>query len=100
MYHLFTICLILICIFILQYQWHLPTDYDALGDDIDFESDGINCCIETTFDDAEGNTNDMLRMNENTFTFLSPVAEKLHQDISNSSLSNLKMHTQNTIQAS
>ncbi len=42
----------------------------------------------------------MLRMNENTFTFLSPVAEKLHQDISNSSLSNLKMHTQNTIQAS
>ncbi len=42
----------------------------------------------------------MLRINENTFTFLIPVAEKLHQDISNNSPSKLKMHTQNTIQAS
>jgi hypothetical protein len=61
------------------------TNYEALRDDIDFESDAKTCCLETTFDDATGNaenatgnTNDMLRMNENTFTFLSPVEEKLH----------------------
>jgi hypothetical protein len=42
----------------------------------------------------------MLRINENTFTFLYPVAEKSHQDISNNSPSKLQMHTQNTIQAS
>jgi hypothetical protein len=79
-------------------------NYEALGDAIDFESDAITCCLETTFDDstgntddATGNTHDTLRMNENTFTFLSPVAEKLPQDISNNSQSKLKMHTQNTI---
>jgi hypothetical protein len=42
----------------------------------------------------------MLRMNKNTITFLSPVAQKLHQNISNNSPSKLKMHTQNTIQTS
>jgi hypothetical protein len=39
-------------------------------------------------------------MNEYTFTFLSPISQKLHQNISNKSPSKLKMHTQNTIQAS
>ncbi len=39
-------------------------NYEALGDDIDFESDGITCCLETTFDNATDNTNDMLRMNQ------------------------------------
>jgi hypothetical protein len=39
-------------------------DIDALGYDIDLESDGITCCLETFFDDATGNTNDMLRMNQ------------------------------------
>jgi hypothetical protein len=42
----------------------------------------------------------MLQMNENTFTFLSPIAQKMHQTISNNSPSKLKMHTQNNIQAS
>jgi hypothetical protein len=39
-------------------------------------------------------------MNENNFTFLSPIEQKLHQNISNSSPSKLKTHTRNTIQAS
>jgi hypothetical protein len=75
-------------------------NYEALGDTIDFQCDAITCNFEPTFDDATDNTddatgitNDMLRMNENTFTFLSPVAQKLHQDISNNSPSKLKMHT-------
>jgi hypothetical protein len=81
------------------------TNYEALGDDIDFESDANTCCLKTTFDDATGitddatgNTNDMMRMNENTFIFLSPVAEKLYQDISNNSPSKLKMHSRNTME--
>jgi hypothetical protein len=82
-------------------------NYVALRDTIDIESDAITCCLKRTFDHATGNTDDatgitddMLRMNENTFTFLSPVADILHQDISNNSPSKLKMHTQNTIQVS
>ncbi len=81
--------------------------FEALGDDIDLKTYAITCCLKTTFDDATGNTDDttgntddMLRMNENTFTFMSPVAEKLHQDISNNSPSKLKMHTQNNMQVS
>jgi hypothetical protein len=81
-------------------------NYEALGESIDFQSDAITHSLEPTFDDETGNnddttgiTNVMLRMNENTFTFLRPVAQILHQDISNNSPSKLKMHTQNTIQA-
>jgi hypothetical protein len=80
---------------------------EALGDTVDFQSDAITPCHKPTFDDATGNnddatgiTNDMLRMNENTFTFLSPVAQKSYQDISNNSPSKFKIHTRNTIQAS
>ena len=82
-------------------------NYEALGANIDFESNAITSCLKTTFDDATdntddatGNPDDMLRMNENAINFLSPVAEKLPQEISNNSPSKLKMHTQNTILAS
>jgi hypothetical protein len=50
-----------------------------------------------SYDEGRDLTDDMLRTNKNTFTFLSPIAQKLHQKISNNSLSKLKMHTQNTI---
>ncbi len=82
-------------------------NYEALGANIDFERNAITSCLKTTFDDATdntddatGNPDDMLRMNENAINFLSPVAEKLPQEISNNSPSKLKMHTQNTIQVS
>jgi hypothetical protein len=82
-------------------------NYEALGDTIDFQSDAITHCHEPTSDDATGNnddaisiTDDMLRINEKPLSFLSPVVQKLHQDFSNNSPSKLKMHTQNTIQAS
>ncbi len=82
-------------------------NHDALGESIDFESDSINLCLDATLDDETGNydeardlTDDMLQMNGNTFTFLSPIEQKLPQNISNNSPSKLKMHTQNTIQAS
>ncbi len=82
-------------------------NHDALEKTIDFESDSINLCLDATLDDETGNydeasnlTDDMLQMNGNTFTFLSPIAQKLHQNISNNSPRKLKMHTQNTIQAS
>jgi hypothetical protein len=42
----------------------------------------------------------MSKTNKNTFTFLSPIAQKLHQNISNNSPSKLKMHTRNNIQGS
>jgi hypothetical protein len=83
-------------------------NYDALGQEsIDFKSDSINLCLDATLNDETGNydegrdfTDDMLQMNKNTFTSLSPISQKLHQNISNNSPSKLKMHTQNTIQAS
>jgi hypothetical protein len=82
-------------------------NHDTLGESIDLQSDAINHCLDAIFDDETGNnddatgiTDDMLQMNKNTFTFLNPVAQKLHQNISNNSPSKLKMHTQNTIQAS
>jgi hypothetical protein len=82
-------------------------NHEALGESIEFQSDAINHYLDATFDDETGNnddatgiTDDMLRMNKNTFTFLSPVAQKMHQNFSNNSPSKLKMHTQNTIQAS
>jgi hypothetical protein len=82
-------------------------NHEALGESIYFQSDAINHCHEATLDDETGNdddatgiTDNMLRINENTFTFLSPVAQKLHQHISNISPSKLKMDTQNTIQGS
>ncbi len=75
-------------------------NHDALGESIDFESDSINLCLDATLDDETGNydeardlTDYMLQMNKNTFTFLSPIAQKLHQNISTNSPSKLKMHT-------
>ncbi len=82
-------------------------NHEALGESIDFESDSINLCLDENLDNKTGNydvardlTDDMLRMNENTLTFLSSIAQKSHQNNSNNSPSKLKMHTQNTIQAS
>jgi hypothetical protein len=82
-------------------------NHDALGESIDFASDSTNLCLNATLDDETGNydeardlTDDMLQVNKITFTFLSPIAQKLHQNILNNSPSKLKMHTQNTIQAS
>jgi hypothetical protein len=82
-------------------------NHEALGECIDFESDSINLCLDATLDNKTGSydegrdlMDDMLQTNKNTFTFLSPMAQKLHQNISNNSPSKLKMHTQNTIQAS
>ncbi len=82
-------------------------NHEVLGESIDFESESINLCHDATFDNEtdsydEGRdlTDDMLQTNENTFTFLSPIAQKLHQKISNNSPSKLKMHTQNIILAS
>jgi hypothetical protein len=81
-------------------------NHETLGESIDFESDSINLCHDATFDDKIGNydeardlTDDMLQVNKNTFTFLSLIAQKLYQYISNNSPSNLKMDTRNTIQA-
>jgi hypothetical protein len=75
-------------------------NHEALGDSIDFQSDAINHCLNATFDDKRGNnddatgvTNDMLQMNKNIFTFLSPIAPKLYQNISDNSPGKLKMHT-------
>jgi hypothetical protein len=82
-------------------------NHEGLGESIDFESDSINLCLDATLDNKNGSydeardlTDDMFQTNKNSFIFLSPVAQKLHQNISNSSPSKLKMHTQNTIQAS
>ncbi len=82
-------------------------NHEGYEESIDFKSDSINPCLDATLDNETGSydkgrdlTDDMLQMNENTFTFLSPIAQKLHQNISNNSPSNLKMHTQNTFQAS
>jgi hypothetical protein len=83
-------------------------NHDALGQEsIDFKSDSINLYLDAALDDETGNydkasnlTDDMLQINENSFTFLSPIAQKLHQIISNNRPSKPKMHTQNTIQAS
>ncbi len=81
--------------------------HEVLGESIDFESESINLCHDATFDNKTGSydecrylTNDMLQTYKNTFTFLSPIAQKLHKKISNNSPSKLKMHTQNTILAS
>ncbi len=64
-------------------------------------------CLDATLDNKTGSNDeardlmdDMLQTNKNTFTFLSPIAQKLHQNISNNSPSKLKMHIRNTIQAS
>jgi hypothetical protein len=85
----------------------MEMNHDGLGDSIDFESESINLCLDATFDNKTGSydegrdlTDDMLQTNKNTFTFLSPIAQKLHQKISNNSQSKRKMHTQNTILAS
>ncbi len=85
----------------------LEMNYERLEESIDFESDLINLCLDATLDNKTGcydegrdHTDDMLQTNENIFTFLSLIAQKLHQNISNNNPSKLKMHTQNTIQAS
>ncbi len=85
----------------------MEMNHDGLGESIDFESESIILCLDATFDNKtssydEGRdlTDDMLQTNKNTFTFLSPLAQKLHQKISNNSPSKLKMDTQNTIWAS
>ncbi len=82
-------------------------NHDGLGESIDFDSESINLCLDATLDNKTGSydeardyTDDMLQTNGNTFTFLSPIAQKLHQNISNNSPRKLKMHTRNTIQAS
>jgi hypothetical protein len=82
-------------------------NHEGLEELIDFESDSINLCLDATLDNKTGSndevrdlTDDMLQTNENTFTFLSPIAQKLHQNISNNSPSKHKMYTQNNIQAS
>ncbi len=82
-------------------------NHEGLGESIDVESESINLCLDSLFNNKTGIyyegrdlTDDMLRTNENTFTFLSPIAQKLHQKISNNSPSKLNMHTQNTILAS
>jgi hypothetical protein len=82
-------------------------NHDGLGESIEFESESINLCLDATFDNKTGSydegrdlTDVMLQTNKKTFTFLSPIAQKLHQKISNNSPSKLKMHTQNTILAS
>ncbi len=79
-------------------------NHEVLGESIDFEGESINLRHDATFDYETGSsdegrdlTDDMLRTNKNTFTFLSPIAQKLHQKISNNSPSKLEMHTQNTI---
>jgi hypothetical protein len=62
-------------------------NHGALGESKNFESDSINHCCNATFDDKTGNyddardlTDDMLRMNEITFTFWSPISHKLQQN--------------------
>jgi hypothetical protein len=82
-------------------------NHDASGEPIGFESDSINLCLDSTlndetgiYDEARDLTDDMLQTNKNPFTFLSSIAQKLHQNISNNSPSKLKMHNQNPIQAS
>jgi hypothetical protein len=78
-------------------------NHEVLGESIDFESESINLYHDATFDNKTGSydegrdlTDYMLQTNKNTFIFLSPIAQKLHQKISNNSPSKLKMHTQNT----
>jgi hypothetical protein len=75
-------------------------NHEGLGKSIDFESDSINLCLDAildnktgSYDEARDLTDDMLQTTKNTFTFLSPTAQKLHQNISNNSPSKLKMHT-------
>jgi hypothetical protein len=75
-------------------------NHEGFGESIDFESDSINLCLDATLDDETGSydegrdlTDDMLQTNKNTFTFLSPIAQKLHQNILNNSPSKPKMHT-------
>jgi hypothetical protein len=79
-------------------------NHKTLGESIDFQSDAINHCLDATFDDETGNNDDatgiaddMFRMNKNTFIFLSPVAQNLHQNMPNNSPSKHKMHTQNNL---
>jgi hypothetical protein len=79
-------------------------NHEVLGESLDFESESINLCHDATFDNKTGSydegrdlTDDMLQTNESILTFLSLIAQKLHQKISNNSPSKLKMHTQNTI---
>ena len=85
----------------------MEMNHGGLRESTDFENESINLCLDATFDNKTGSydegrdlTDDMLQTNENTFTFLSPIAQKLHHNISNNSPSKLKMHTQNTISAS
>jgi hypothetical protein len=85
----------------------MDMNHEGLGESIDFESESIDLCLDATLDNETGSydedrdlMDDMLQTNKNTFTFLSPIAQKLHQNISNNSPSKLKMHTQNTILAS
>jgi hypothetical protein len=85
----------------------MEMNHGGLRESTDFENESINLCFDATFDNKTGSydegrdlTDDMLQTYKNTFTFLSPIAQKLHRKISNNSRSKLKMHTQNTILAS
>ncbi len=60
----------------------LEMSHEGLKESIDFESDSINLCLDATLDNETGSyakgrdlTDDMLQTNENTFTFLSPIAQ-------------------------
>jgi hypothetical protein len=71
-------------------------NHEGFGESIDFENDSINLCLDATLDDETGSydegrdlMDDMLQTNKNTFTFLSPMAQKLHQNILNNSPSKL-----------
>ena len=62
-------------------------NHEVLGESIDFESELINLCLDATFDNETGSydegrdlTDDMFQTNKNTFTFLSPIAQKLPKD--------------------
>jgi hypothetical protein len=71
-------------------------NHEGLGESIDFEIDSINLRLDVILDNKTGSydegrdlTDDMLQTNKNTFTFLSPTAWELHQNISNNSPSKL-----------
>ncbi len=58
-------------------------NHEVLGESIDFESESINLCHDATFDNETGSydeggdlMDDMLQTNKNTFTFLSPIAQR------------------------
>jgi hypothetical protein len=64
----------------------MEMNHGGLGESIDFENESINLCLDATLDNKTGSydegrdlMDDMLRTNENTFIFLSPIAQKLHQ---------------------